>query len=462
MKRSGLTVWASALLLILAGGITRPAQAQSVPTPDNDPFYVPPAGYQALPNGAVLRDRSIDAQFLLPFLSTNVTSMLGSAFGDKIAALQNLKINAYQVLYKSTDSHDQPTSEVATVLVPQGPWLGNGPRPLVAYQLDEDSVTTLGAPSYTLRTGLLGQGVLAADTFEVSVSLPALLEGYAIVYSDYEGPQSQWIAGKQEGHGVLDGIRAVLNYAPAGLTANTPIALWGYSGGAGATGWAAALRQSYSPELNVVGAAIGANPNSDLAQMYTNNDGKLSSGLLVMAIVGLDRAFPEAGIDAYLNAAGTQLLAGAQNMVTIEAAIAYPVVGPIENYTIAPNVSLVNSAPGRFIFPTNSLVNQSLVPDMPILNYHDEFDELVPVKADNDLALKYCKAGANIEVMRTSTPVPFVALIHIAGEIEGWVPALNYITNRFNGVAPRNDCGPLATAVWASPLPLAYYPFVTQ
>ena len=466
MRGTHLTALLLALLFILTAFPTGQAYAQtSIPSPDKDPFYTPPAGYKALPNGSVLASRKINAEFLTPFLSTAVVSQYGimaAKFLPTITQLQNLKINAYQVLYKSTDSHDQPVAEAATVLVPQGSWTGGGTRPLISYQLDEDSVTASCEPSYTLRTGLLAQqgGAGTAGQFEVSLSLAALLQGYALVYADYEGPQSQWIAGLQEGHAVLDGIRAVLDYAPAGLAAKTPVGLWGYSGGAGATGWAAEQAQMYAPELNIVGAAIGANPNADLAKMYLRNDGTLVDGLLVMAIVGLDRAFPEAGIDSYLNAAGQKLLAGAQNECTIQAAITYAFTGPIENYTINPAVKIPDSAPGHIIFPANSLVNQPLIPTMPLLNYHDEFDELVPVAADDELALKYCQAGASVEVVRTSTPTPFVALVHVAGEIESELPALTYLGNRFKNLPPRNDCP--AAAKWSTGNGLPYYPGVTQ
>lgn len=465
MRRS---VGAVLALLSAAAAATFSAQAQStIPAPGDDPFYVPPAGYQSLPNGSVLASRGIDAEYLAPFFSTSVVSLFGSAaasFAPGFTQLQNLKINAYQVLYKSTDGNGQPVAEAVTVLVPRGPWSGGGTRPVIAYQLDEDSVSVNCEPSYTLRTGLLAQqgGAGSVGQFEVALSLPALLDGYAVVYSDYEGPQSEWIAGLQEAHGVLDGIRAALDYGPDGLTPGTQVGLWGYSGGAGATGWAAEQAQSYAPELNIVGAAIGANPNADVVKLYDKVDGSLVDGFLPMAVVGLSRAFPNAGVAQYLNAAGTQLLAKAANpdVCSIQALVEFAFAGKIENYTVDPAVSLPDSPPGQIIFPSNSLVDQPLTPSMPVLNYHDEFDEIVPVASDDELALKYCAAGGQVEVMRTSTPVPFVGLVHIAGEIEGDYAALNYLGNRFNGLAPRNDCP--ASVLWSLGDGLPYYPFITQ
>src|SRR5207237_1235757 len=79
----------------------------------------------------------------------------------------------------------------------------------------------------------------------------ALQRGWAVVVSDYEGPQSAFGAARMAGHGVLDGIRAAEALSGTGLTgAQTPVGLWGYSGGGLATSWAAELAAGYAPDLN--------------------------------------------------------------------------------------------------------------------------------------------------------------------------------------------------------------------
>lgn len=462
-----------ALLACMAAMIViAPANAANpTPTPDNDPFYTPPAHYQSKANGTILKDRKLDAAYVTPLIPTRFISGLGSAASKLLPLfdqLENLKIDAYQVLYKSTDSHDQPVAEAATILVPQGPWTGSGTmganRPLVAFQSAEDSVSTSCQPSYVLHTGLSAKngGLGSVSQFDVALSFPLLLKGYAVVYADYEGPNSEWLAGKQAGHAVLDGIRAATHYDPGGLSPETQIALWGYSGGGGATGWTAALAQVYAPELDIVGAAIGANSNADLANVYNANNGSITKGFLPMALVGLKRAFPDAGIDQYANAKGKQLLerAGDNNACTIQNLLKFSLAGKIEQYTVKPNQPLTESAPARIVFNQNSLVKQPLVPSMPILSYHDVFDTLVPVKGDNDLMQKYCRAGATVEIARTATPLPIHGLIHALGAVEGELPALHYLENRFKGVEPRNDCP--ASDLWASGRRLPYYGLRTQ
>lgn len=484
--KSSALVCTLGLAMSLAGGLAGTARAQAIPTPDNDAWYTPPAGYQSLPNGSVLNSRQIDAQYLIPLLSTQVVTQIAdaiigftsltSALDGLTGELQNLQLDSYQVLYKSTDSHGQAVADATTIIVPHGTWQGNGQtRPLVAFETAEDSVSNTCEPSYTIRTGLLGApgSQLAASQFEVGIGLTSLIAGYAVAYADYEGPDSQWIAGPQEGHAVLDGATAVLsfmqqNHASASLTSSSQVGLWGYSGGGGAAGWAAALRATYAPNLNVVGAAVGAPSNGNVAALYNANNGKLTEGLLPMAVVGLNRAYPEAGIDQYLNPAGTALLASASasGSCTIANAVLHAFIGPMENYTIAPWVPLPSSAPGKIIFPGNSLDDQTYTPNMPVLSYNDVYDGTVPIASDNDAATHWCQAGANVEVMHMSTYIPadpsgLLGLgIHVENEIAGALPAFIYLMDRFNGNTQRNDCP--SSAVWSAQNKQAYHAFDVQ
>ncbi len=465
--KRGIVLFVFGLAVAVAGT----AQAgDSIPLPRNDAFYTPPAGYESLSNGTVLQSRKINAEFLTPFLSTSVTSHFGTligSFAPYLKELKNLKINAYQVLYKSTDGEGRAVAEAATILVPQGSWAGHATmgadRPLVAFQSAEDSVSTHCEPSYTLRAGMLANkgGSGSISQFDVLLSFPALAEGYAVVYADYEGPRSEWLAGKNEAHGVLDGIRAALQYGPAGLAEGTKVALWGYSGGGGATGWAAEQAQVYAPGLNIVGAAIGASSNDDLGGVYTANNGTYTDGFLPMAIVALTRAFPDSSVTPYLTPDGKQLLAraGDSDACSIQNLAKFAFAGKLERYTTTPSQPLTRLPPARKLFRANSLLDQPLTPKMPVLKYHDVLDTIIPVKGGNELAKKYCEAGGRVEVLRTSTPAPVHLLVHGAGAIEGDLPALHYITNRFKGISPRDDC----SRSWRWSLTfLPYRPYSTQ
>lgn len=440
------------------------AAAQTIPLPVNDAFYAAPGNLASLANGAVIRERDVT-------LSLNPASLTeaGAKLGISVASLLPAIIAAldkgfytYQILYKSTDGKGQPVAEAATVLVPQAAWTGPGTRPLVSYQLAEDSTSTSCQPSYVLRTGLgaQGGGIGSVATYENLIALTALGKGYGLVFPDYEGPQSEWLAGAQAGHAALDGIRAVLHYPRDGLSPATKVGLWGYSGGGGATGWTAALKGSYAPELNVVGAAIGANSNANLASVFQYLDGTTLVGFDVIGIVGLTRSDPSVDFSSYLTSSGAQLLESAEDPTkcTIQELLSFAFDGKVENYTTAPSTPLPQLPPAQILIPGSSLVGQNLTPVMPVLSYHDTFDDVVPLGDDNILAAQWCSSGGAVEVERFATPFPKTGLplIHLVGEIEGVFPALDYLTARFEGARPRNDCP--AAPIWNSGSRAPYRP----
>lgn len=175
----------------------------TIPIPDNDPFYQPPPGFESSPPGTIFKNRTA------PSGITNVTAM--------------------QILYRTTDVTTNPIATVATIL--KGP-LSTGDK-LVAFNDFEDSANTTCAPSYLFSTG--SGNVIFGPTPGADVPL-GLANGWTIVIADYEGFGSAFAAGHLEGHAVLDGLRAALNYGPAGIKKNATLGSYGYSGGAIATG----------------------------------------------------------------------------------------------------------------------------------------------------------------------------------------------------------------------------------
>ncbi len=151
------------------------------------------------------------------------------------------------VKFRSTDTRGAAAFGVATVMIPRGPF--NGPvRPLLSYHRAIDSLGAAGDPSFQLTQG---------SQWELLFMGRALRRGWAVVTTDYTGPQHAFAAGLLAARFVLDGIRSAMAFEPAGLDAATPIGLWGYSGGAQATLSAAEQHPGHPPELNIVGAAAG-------------------------------------------------------------------------------------------------------------------------------------------------------------------------------------------------------------
>src|SRR5687767_3390287 len=197
--------------------------------PEDDPFYQAPAGFESSPPGTVLATRPVSVNGL----------------GLPVPA------DAQQFLVRSSDAKDAPTAVVGTLMVPKAPYPG-GTRPLVSYQPATDSLGDQCNPSYKLRAG---------TEYELPLMLQALQHGWAVVVTDYQGPQNAFGAGRMAGHAVLDGIRGALALPGTGLAgAATPVGMWGYSGGGLATSWAAELQAGYAPELNMAAVASGGTP----------------------------------------------------------------------------------------------------------------------------------------------------------------------------------------------------------
>ncbi len=139
--------------------------------------------------------------------------------------------------------------------------------------------------------------------------MPFLLRGYDVVVADTEGATVNFAAGPEYGMATLDSLRAALHQNRTGVSRKARIGLIGYSGGAIATNWAAALAPSYAPDINrrLVGATEGGvlvQPSRNLRYI----EGSLVwSGVLVMALVGIARGY-DVDFSRYLNPYGKSLI----------------------------------------------------------------------------------------------------------------------------------------------------------
>src|SRR5437899_7535305 len=123
MRLALRTALAAALVLAAGTGI---ASADSTPPagsvpPDQDPFYAAPANIGTYQPGQIVASRQISPKL----------------YGQPVTT-----VNAWQLSYRTNDSHNQPELTVTTLLVPTKAWTGTGPRPAVSVQSAEDSTGT--------------------------------------------------------------------------------------------------------------------------------------------------------------------------------------------------------------------------------------------------------------------------------------------------------------------------------
>lgn len=384
-----------ALIAVVLLGLlapTVPAAASSLVEPDQDAFYQPAPGYESATPGAVLKKRSVTVTGLgIP-----------------------LPVKAFQLQSRSTDAKDRPITIISTVIVPLTPYVGK--RPLLSYQPATDSLGDQCNPSYTLRTGL---------EKEIPLLALGLAKGWAVVVTDYQGPRNAYGAGRLEGHAVLDGVRATLASPESGLSSSTKVGLWGYSGGALATGWAAQLQPSYAPELHVAGVASGGTP-ADLGAAGRQMDGGPFSGLFLAAAIGVSREYPE--LLGIFNAAGNQLIHQMNDLcVTDEALYTFQ---SVKQYSDSPDP--LSEPIATQVLNLNKM--GSFAPTAPVYLYHSKFDELIPWTVGKSLNDAWCSKGAKVTLHTDYTSE------HNSLAVTGAPAAVSYLSARFLGLTPPSTC----------------------
>ncbi|MFC9473362.1 lipase family protein [Nocardia sp. NPDC056952] len=390
-----------ALVAACAGGAT------AVPLPEQDSFYAQPEGLADLADGTVLSSRVIETE----------------SFGQPLPA------DAWQVQYKTIDNHGAPRAYVATVLVPHREWTGDGPRPLLSYQVAEDGVGSKCAPSYALRGGI--DGVPSGAYAETGMIRFALQQGWALVVPDYQGPDSDLFGADGYVHGVLDGIRAARAFAPAAVDPAAPIGMWGYSGGAQATAIAAQAHATYAPELRLSGVVLGGIV-ADLEATMSGFSGGIAGGAVVVGLAGLDRSYPEADVAQYLNESGRGMLAASRADCVPDAALAYPFLdaAALEAWP----GSITNNAELSTVVRKASPLFRPGVPAVPVLLHHAVADEFAPIGAARALAGKYCAAGIPVQLVENSVGE------HGTEAMLGMPAALNYLADRFAAKPAASTC----------------------
>ncbi|MFE3026092.1 lipase family protein [Nocardia tengchongensis] len=357
---------AVALFAAAALSASTPALAEDLPPatgsvrPDSDPFYSPPPDLASYRDGQLVDHREVDVDPGIP-------------------------VRAWQLSFRTNDSRDHPELGATTVLVPTAPWTGPGRRPVVSEQLPEDSTGTRCAPSYTL----VNHTVQSAEPLT-----QMLAKGWIVAVPDHEGPKSGFLTGPRTAHTILDGIRAVGRFEPAGVG---PDAIWGldgYSGGGAATAWAAQLQPAYAPELSFAGAAIGGVP-ADLTALTARFDGSVFSGYNFGILVAFDREYPEANIGDLLDERGHAAIAAADNACVTDLLATFA-FRRLDDYTRG--TVLLQSPRFAAILRDNSL--GATAPAMPIFNYHADTDEIVPVDQADQLMARWRAGGTTIETVR--------------------------------------------------------------
>jgi hypothetical protein len=336
--------------------------------------------------------------------------------------------NAWNVLYHSTDGVDTPIAVSGTVLVPTTAWSGSGQRPTILYAVGTHGLAQVCAPSRQLAKG---------TDYEIANINAALKAGYAVLVTDYQGYVTNsaptYIVGSSQGHAVLDIFKAALSIPSVGITASSPVGIWGYSQGGQSAAWAGELLSTYAPAIKAVGVAAGGVP-ADLVRISPYLDSSAGFAFLGMALAGLSNQYEELPVDIILTDSGSAELAKLNNddQCIFQSLFNFQ-NNSTANYTIGgKDINNLISQPLVRKVIDKQLLGTKKVP-VPMYMFHGQADEFISL--DQDLALKksYCDKG---------TPVAFdlYPSEHIVTQFQSAAPVMTWMADRFAGKTAPTTC----------------------
>ncbi|HEY1918527.1 MAG TPA: lipase family protein [Streptosporangiaceae bacterium] len=359
-----------------------------------------------------------------------------------------LPVQVVQLQYRSAGALGQPTVNVTSVLEPPVPL---GSARAVSYQSFYDSLNPADEPSVQIA-GDVTLGGLITDAESVVIA-PLLLQGYTVIVPDTEGQTADFASGPEYGINTLNSIRAATSSPLTGLTASTPVGMFGYSGGAIATDWAAQLAPSYAPDVNrqLVGAAEGGVLVDPAHNLNYISGSLVWAGVMPMAVIGIARGY-HINLKPYLSSYGRQLYSKLQTASIVNTLGEYPGL----TYAQLVKHKYANPASIPVLVKVENELDTGTQPSPTIPMFigqgADGILEGTPgnkpgigagdgvmIAGDvRTLARDFCASGTAVDYTQ------YDALSHVT-TFPVWAPAaLLWLDSRFAGTQPPSNCGQIA------------------
>lgn len=427
-----------AVALLSGSAVAPTVVAAAPPRPANDPFYAytESTPLAEIAPGTVLKTRT--RPFRVSGISTPIT--------------------AVQLLHRSTSFKGEPTTNVTSVLLP--PVKAKHPK-VFSYQSFYDSLNPDDQPSYAVSGGTTLGG--AVNTVEVAFFVPWLLQGYVVNLPDTQGQQANFAAGPEYGYNTLDSLRAAFSSTRLNLPKTTKAGLFGYSGGAIATGWAAELAPKYAPDVDarLVGAALGGLLVSPAHNLHYVEGSTIWAGVMPMAIIGAARSY---GVDItpYLSSYGMRVYQRMKKASIAEVLGAYPGVTWKQlarpEYPTPESVDIYVEIVNKLIMGTYG------IPTTPMFIGQGAKGELegtpgnkpgigkgdgVMIAGDvRTLAREYCAGGTKVQYKQYDATSHFATMLV-------WQPsATTWLRQRFAGAPAPENCASIAPGNSLAPIPV--------
>ncbi|MER6083370.1 lipase family protein [Streptomyces sp. NPDC001833] len=391
-------------------------------------FYNPPAHLPAA-DGALVRTEPLPLALSLPGLDGPLPG------------------SATRLMYKSTDSNGQPVAVTGAYIEPSAAWQGDGPRPLVVVAPGTMGQGDQCAASLGLEHPLTANSRTVSVGYEDLAVYRLLAKGIAVVVTDYVGLGATdrlhtYVNRVDEGHAVLDAARAARSVGGASVTHASPVGLFGYSQGGGATAAAAELQASYAPDVTLAGTYAGA-PPADLTSVTRAIDGSELAGALGWSLNGFLQSDPSLKpiAEAHLNAAGKAALADLSTMCVGDAIFGYAYAKSTKWTTDGQSISdIIADTPALQSFLNSQRIG-TLTPSGPVRVATGVSDNLVPHAQARQLAVDWCRKGGDVTYKAVVLPNVGSALLnHFAPLLTDQTDAVHWLADRLAGKATTSNC----------------------
>jgi acetyl esterase/lipase len=334
-----------------------------------------------------------------------------------------LGASTYRVLYRSTGLKGRPIFVSGVVIIPQGTPPSGG-RPMVAWAHPTSGIVPRCAPS------------LAIFLFQQIQGLRSMISrGFVVAATDYPGLGTPgphpYLVGESEGRAVIDIVRAARSLPRAGE--GRDFTVWGHSQGGQAALFTGMMANAYAPELRLLGVAAAA-PATDLAKLMSDDINSIGGkNITAMTLWSWHRVYG-APIDNVVDRRAMPAIdALAQECIEgpFDLIVRQRTGRPLEQYFLTVQ-DPTKDEPWRSLLEQNS--TGVLSPEIPIFLTQGTNDQIIQPAVTQAYMDKLCKAGSKVRL------VMLPGIGHGRAAQASTMAAVNWISDRFAGKTPPDDC----------------------
>ena len=331
-------------------------------------------------------------------------------------------VQAWRVQYWTTNGNGTRFAVTGIVAAPMEA-IPPRPRRVIAWTHGAWGVAEKCAPS------------LSPNFFAATAAIDAVRSGYVVVAPDYIGlanpSMHPFLVGPDTAQSVLDGVRAAREIP--GAAAGSDFAVWGESQGGHAALWTAIAARSYAPDLRLIATAAAA-PPTDLAANLREGSDKNARALLLSFTLHSWSTLYGFSMDSIANRTNQGIIRrlAENNCISLEKKPKFGMIlGVLTIVRATKNKDIAKIEPWGSFARTNS-IDAARVPG-PLLIAQSSEDTIIAPAVTRKFAKAVCRRGTALRWIEMTGG-------HVDAARESAQETIGWITSRFDGNPPPNDC----------------------